>query len=139
MANWKTIMANYESNDCESLGEYAYEHMVELLDYFKASYPEKQAADYAFYCAIYFVNIDKFCDGAEEDVLRVAVADYTHDLNFNLIQKNFDRNGLSSVVENLMRRAPSRIREVFARLGCAICSAKGYISDTERKVILGWV
>ena len=56
-----------------------------------------------------------------------------------VMKKNFQAYGYSRRVEQLMREAPRYVREVFARLGCALCSGKGYISDKERRVILSWV
>ena len=36
MANWEYIMECYESNDCESLGDYAVAHINKLMDYFES-------------------------------------------------------------------------------------------------------
>lgn len=139
MANWNTIIENYESNDCESLGEYAFELMNELLKYFSNFEDKKAAADDTMLCALYFLNIDQFVDGGEEDVLRHALHDWDYQMNYTLMQRNFQKYGWGRRVEGLMYDAPRRIREIFARLGCALCSGKGYVSDKERQVILKWV
>ena len=139
MANWKRIMDSYESNDCESLGEYAAEHMLALVDYFKKFESAQDAADDALSCALYFVSIDHFFDGGEEDVLRHAIRDYSYKINYPTLLRNYEKAGYRSRVENLIRKAPSSVKERFAHLGCAICSGKGYISDAERREILKWV
>ena len=140
MANWNKIMEAYESNDCESLGEYAAELMNDLADYFEdEGYYSGDIGMLVLGCALYFVNIDKFVDGGEEDVLRYALGDSNYQYNFSMMRRDFDENGYSSRIESVMRGAPSRVREMFARLGCAVCSGKGYISAEERKVILRWV
>lgn len=139
MANWNTIIENYESNDCESLGEYAFELMNELLNYFSNFEASKDASDDVMLCALYFLNIDNFVDGGEEDVLRYALHDWDYQMNVPLMQRNFQKYGWGRRVEGLMYDAPRRIREIFARLGCALCSGKGYVSEAEREVILKWV
>lgn len=59
--------------------------------------------------------------------------------------ENYESNDCESLseyarrVEQLMRNAPRYVREAFARLGCSLCSAKGYVSSEERRVILSWV
>lgn len=139
MSRWDTIIENYESNDCESLGEYAFELLEELMQYFENFESKETSAKYAFYCAIYFADIDNFVDGGEEDVLRHALNDFNINTNFTLMQRNFRQYGYGRIVEQLISDAPYRIREIFARLGCAICSGKGYVSENERRVILKWV
>ena len=89
MANWNTIIENYESNDCESLGEYAFELMNELLNYFSNFEASKDASDDVMLCALYFLNIDNFVDGGEEDVLRYALHDWDYQMNVPLMQRNF--------------------------------------------------
>ncbi len=139
MANWNKIMDAYESNDCESLGGYAAEHLNEICHYLTQYYSDEDAYYYTFLCALYFVDVDEFVDGGEEDVLRYAMADWNYQYNYSLLRRNFHENRWSYTVERIMNDAPRHIREVFARLGCAICSGKGYISDAERRVILKWV
>ena len=138
--NWIEIMEAYESNDCESLSEYALTHMERLMEYFD-TYMERQASsDFVFLCAMYFINIDRFVDGGEDDVLRGAIGDWEHSVNLSVIQRKFDSTpGIIDSIEDHIRRAPYRIKEEFARLGCALCSGKGYISEKEREVILSWI
>lgn len=140
MANWDRIMEAYESNDCESLGEYAAELMNDLADYFEdEGYYSGDIGMMVMGCAMYFINVDRFVDGGEEDVLRYAINDFRYEYNFSLMQRDFDRKGYASVVEGFMRGAPYRVKEMFARLGCCVCSGKGYISSDERRAILRWV
>ena len=140
MANWNDIMEAYESNDCESLGEYAFAHMNQLLNYFSSYMEQRRASDLTLFCAMYFVDIDRFVDGDEQDVLRNALHDWECTINFDMARRNYSSDpSLRRLVEDNIRRAPYRIKEEFARLGCALCAAKGYISEQERKVILSWL
>ena len=97
----------------------------------------RTAARTSLLCAFYFANVDHFIDGDEEDVIRTALND--HSMNINLIRMNYEQNGLEREVLTSMRNAPYRVREEFARLGCAICAAKGFIRDEEKERILRWV
>lgn len=140
MANWNKIMEAYESNDCESLGEYAAELMLELGRYYEQILNHREDVGvWLLFTAMYFVNVDRFLDGGEEDVLRYAINDVNHRYDFWEIRRIFNDNGYTADIEDIMHRAPQRIREVFARLGCAVCSGKGYISEDERRTILRWV
>lgn len=135
---WDTIIENYESNDCESLGEYAEELLEVLFNYFRRFENEDDSAYDTLLCAIYFLDIDNFVDGGEEDVFRYALDRY-HKYNIPLLQKQFRSQGLNRRVESNIYNAPYNIKEAFARLGCALCSGKGYVSSQEREVILKWV
>ena len=136
MANWEYIMECYESNDCESLGDYAVAHINKLMDYFESYLPTQEAANLSIFCGMYFISVDNFVDGGEEEVFRRAVGEWRANVNFLLSE--YKRLNKKALVEREISRAPRSVKDEFMRLGCALCSGKGYISSDERRVILRW-
>lgn len=139
MGYWENLIDVYESWDHESLVEEAYQlSCVVRDDIIRAGY-NGNALTAALMIAAYFMDADGMVDGDESTLIRMLFEDQPLDLSGDRIYASYKRYNWEPWVLDYLRNCSRSARENAVRFGIVVCSADGYIRESERRRILYWV
>lgn len=136
---WKEQIEIFESYDFDSLCEealplfrYIERHLLENSNFGDDSWFG------AMMVGCYFVDSDRFVDGAEESLFMSMFKRYHHDFSASNFMREYKRYEMQNWVENYIYNSHGELRNVILALGCIICASDGFITESERERILKW-
>ena len=138
MGYWERLIDAYESWDYDSLSEEAYHLSCAVRDDINRKFDVKDPLFAALMVASYFMDADRFVDGAEESIIRDLFEGQPLDLGGSTFYRSYKQYNWQPWVESYLNSCSGSSLENALRFGMVICASDGFIRDEERARILRW-
>ena len=138
MGYWENLIDVYESWDFDSLVDEAYELSCAVRDDIGRKYNINDPLYGALMVAAYFMDADRFVDGAEESLIRNLFEGQPIDLGGSTFHRSYKNGNWEPWVETYLNNCDRRALEAALRFGMVICASDGFIRSEERRRILKW-
>ena len=138
MNYWEKLIDVYESWDYDSLVEEAYHLSCAVRDDIARNYDMEDSLNAAFMVAAYFIDADRFADGAEVSLIRDLFEGHPIQRGGDFLLRAYRDYNWEPWVLSYLRNCSSHALEAALRLGMVVCAADGFIRDEERIRILRW-
>lgn len=138
MGYWERLIDMYESWDFDSLVDEGYELACAIRDDIQRNYNTNDALFDALMVGAYFMDADRFADGAEVSFFRNLFTNQPIDLGGDTFLSIYRSRNYQPWVERYLANCSSSALEAALRFGMVICASDGFIRDVERERILKW-
>ena len=138
MGYWENLIDVYESWDFDSLVDEAYELSCAIEKDIARKYNVQSSLYAALMVGAYFMDADRFADGAEVSLFRNLFVNQPIDLGGDALLAAYKRQGWENWVLEYLRNCNSSALEAAVRFGMVVCASDGFIRDEERNRILRW-
>lgn len=138
MGYWERLIDAYESWDYDSLVEEAYELSCAVRDDIARRYNFEDPLNAAFMVAAYFIDADRFVDGAEVSIIRDLWEGHPIERGGDFLVRAYRQYDWQPWVESYLYNCGRQALEVALRFGMVVCASDGFIRSEERSRILKW-
>ena len=138
MGYWERLIDAYESWDYDSLVEEAYHLSCAVRDDIARRYNFEDPLNAAFMIAAYFIDADRFADGAEVSLIRDLWEGSPIERGGDFLLRAYRQYDWQPWVEAYLNNCGRDALEVALRFGMVVCASDGFIRDEERSRILRW-
>lgn len=138
MGYWERLIDMYESWDYDSLVEEAYEISCAVRDDIARRYDVGDPLNAAFMVAAYFIDADRFADGAEVSLIRDLFEGHPIERGGDFLLRAYRQYDWEPWVLSYLRNCGRSALEAALRFGMVVCAADGFIRPEERARILRW-
>lgn len=139
MGYWERLIDAYESWDYDSLVEEAYHLSCVVRDDIARRCNVNDPLSAAFMVAAYFIDADRFADGAEVSIIRDLWEGSPIECGGDYLLRAYRQYNWQPWVESYLYNCTSDALEAALRFGMVICASDGFIRDEERYRILKWI
>lgn len=138
MGYWERLIDMYESWDYDSLVEEAYQLSCVIRDDIARRYDMRDPLNAAFMVAAYFIDADRFADGAEVSLIRDLWEGSPIERGGDFLLRAYRQYDWEPWVIDYLHSCRGETLEAALRFGMVICASDGFIRDEERYRILKW-
>ena len=139
MGKYERLIDAYESWDLDSLCDEAYTLSCYLRDNIARRCSNvRDPLVAALMVGAYFMDADGFSDGDEDELYRRLFKGAPMSESGFYWLRDYREYNWQPWVESYLSSCSSSELEVALRFGIVICSADGFVKDSERRRILRW-